>query len=241
MTLEFPSIDYDFWLVKWSDNLLNKAYHLTEMDSYSPIKSNITEKECEDEIRVLIRNIQNPELEKDSVLRVVDLIYRWGGPSGRMFYIAKNKPRKKLQLAEDLFGRYCDAIELAKKGKSSSKFLFQSIPGIGSSFASKHAAFWSYYSPTPLIVIDSKIAGCFGFENLEELEKEISFDEILLTFKMKGKLINLNIQDVEKALFTFHKNYFNNENDGWNPKPTEIVKDKLEAERLALILGFNTL
>jgi hypothetical protein len=237
----FPNIDYPFWLEEWNKNLQNPTYHLGEMDKYSKIPKGITEYECEKQIYSLIQNISDPSIEKEKVLMVIDLIYRWGGPSGRMFYIGTNKSRKSLNDDLYIFERYCDAINLAFQGKSSSKFLFQSIPGIGSSFASKHATFWSSKSTKPLIVVDSKIAGCFGMKNLDELDKAVSYEKILFEFKVKAdKLNGFNSQYLEKALFTFHKNYFNNENDGWNPKQTGIIKDKLEAERLAQILGLQT-
>lgn len=215
--LKFPEIDYDYWLDQWYSNININAYHLSAMDKFSKIPSIITERECEEQIRELIKGIADIRNEKECVLKVVDLIYRWGGPSGRFFYISKQNPRLLLQTSPEIFNRYCDAIDLAKNGKASSKFLFQSIPGIGPSFATKHSAFWSTFSPRPLIVVDSKIAGCFGFKKLDEFENRISYEEALDKFSdfAKKKNSGMTVQDIEKALFTFHKHYFKNDNDGW--------------------------
>lgn len=240
MQLEIPKINFKYWLDQWEINLSNKAYHINAMDGFSRIKENISEKECEDQIRDLVSNILDPRNEKFQVLKVIDLIYRWGGPSGRMFYIGKEKARLMLESKSDLFNRYCGAIELAQKGKASSKFLFQSLPGIGPSFASKHSAFWSANSKTPLIVVDSKIAGCLGYKTLDSLEKDFSYEQILIFFRDTVKTIDTlkNSQDLEKALFTFHRVYFKNDNNGWDEKAPKEGVDYNTAIDLSTRLKF---
>ncbi len=231
MKLNFPQINFEYWLSKWQSNQNKEAYFLPQMTNYSQIKKGITDLECEKEILELVKKIQDPIQEKEDVLRVIDLIYRWGGRSGRMFYLQNQDrdkmPRKELAENQDLFLRYCDAIDLAKKGKASSKFLFQTIPGIGSSFASKHATFWSAFSQRPLIVIDSKIVGCFGIENLEKFDQTYSYESVINKFNEFGKSLtpSLTCQQVERALFTFHLHFFNNENTGWAHKDIFKLKN----------------
>jgi hypothetical protein len=163
-----------------------------------------------------------------------------------MFYAnAKDKKssRDNLEKNEMLYEIYCDAIELAKDGKISSKFLFQSIPGIGSSFATKHAAFWSSNSINPLIVLDSKIAGTLGFKTLNDLEKEIDYYSVLNEFsnlaKIKINSAKKTSQNLEKALFTFHNHYFLNDNKGWLSKVNSNDKDYSVAKVLAKTLDFQ--
>jgi hypothetical protein len=241
MGLNFPPINFEYWLSKWQSNQNKEAYFLPQMTNYSQIKKGITDLECEEEILTLVKKIQDPIQEKEAVLRVIDLIYRWGGRSGRMFYLQnqdKNKmPRKELAENQDLFHRYCDAIDLAKNGKASSKFLFQTIPGIGSSFASKHATFWSAYSRSPLIVIDSKIVGCFGIEKLEKFDLNYSYESVINEFNEFGKSLtpSLTSQQVERALFTFHLHFFNNENSGWTNKDVIELKNSEDFDIAAQI------
>jgi hypothetical protein len=247
MVLKFPNIDFDYWLGVWNELQNKMAYFTPKMNLYSKIDKGITYLQCETEILKIVEKINNTSVERSEVLKVIDLIYRWGGPSGRMFYTKSNNkgnsPRRELELQDDLFNRYCDAIDLALAGKSSSKFLFESINGIGPSFASKHAAFWSSKSTRPLIVIDSKIAGCFGKKKLELFEKEFHYDNTLNQFVNFGNSLTIpkTSQEIERSLFAFHLNFFNNENTNWQHNKRNAIKDKdFEiAKNIAIQLGIN--
>jgi hypothetical protein len=245
--LDFPRIDIEYWLTEWNNLQKETAYFTPKMNLFSKIDNQISCLQCEIEILKIVKKINNPFVERSEVLKVIDLIYRWGGPSGRMFYLKSNyngnSPRRELELQNDLFNRYCDAIDLALAGKSSSKFLFESINGIGPSFASKHAAFWSSKSIRPLIVIDSKIAGCFGKKKLELFEKEFHYDNTLNQFVNYGNSLTLprTSQEIERSLFAFHLNFFNNENTDWQPKKRNAIKDKDFdiAKNIAIQLGIK--
>ena len=249
MKINLPDIDYDYWLDVWKKNQEkdDTAYSNHNMKLFKTTFTDVKNaKECEEKIDQLINEIHNLKEQKQLVLTTVDLIYRWGGPSGRMFYayaIDKKSSRDNLEKNEMLYEIYCDAIELAKKGKISSKFLFQSIPGIGSSFATKHASFWSSNSMKPLIVLDSKIAGTLGFKTLNDLEKEIDYYSVLNEFsslaKSKINSEKKTAQNLEKALFTFHNHYFLNDNKGWLNNVNSKDKDYSVAKDLAKTLEFQ--
>ncbi len=83
--IKFPEINYTYWLDKWYQNINIEAYHVKAMENFSKIPLGITEKECEEQIHELVKGIHDIRKEKEHVLRIVDLIYRWGGPSGRNF------------------------------------------------------------------------------------------------------------------------------------------------------------
>jgi hypothetical protein len=248
MNINLPNIDYDYWLSIWLKNQKkdDSVYSNNNMKLFKTTFSNVKNAfECEQKIQETINKIDNFREQKQQVLIVVDLIYRWGGPSGRMFYAKmkdKKSHRENLENKVMIYDLYCDAIELAKNGKISSKFLFQSIPGIGSSFATKHAAFWSQNSKKPLIVLDSKIAGTLGYKTLIDLEKEIDYYSVLDQFSKEAKKkINSNektAQNLEKALFSFHSHYFLNENNGWHKKDFKNDKDFKVAIKIAENLEF---
>jgi hypothetical protein len=250
MNINLPEIDYDYWLGIWTKNQEkeNSVYSNLNMKSFKSTYLDVKNaKECEEKIDEIINKIDDLNKQKQLVLTVVDLIYRWGGPSGRMFYARQEKNKSRRENLENktmLYQLYCDGVELARKGKISSKFLFESIPGIGPSFATKHAAFWSRKSNNPLIVVDSKIAGALGFKSVFYLEQKIDYDSLLFEFNKQARIkiisADKTAQNLEKALFTFHSHFFLNENNGWlkNINEFENQKDFKIAIKIAEYLQF---
>ena len=191
---------------------------------------------CTDEI---FRIVKAGEIDKKSVLRVVDLIYSWGGRSGRQFYAAyngRNSPRLDLQNDESVYETYLDGVKSANLGKPESIDIFCKIRGIGSSYASKHSYFWSANSDNPLIIVDSKIAGCLGYPTVARLEAVSSYAKTVEAFKNKAiaEFGECDPFKIERALFAFHDNYFLNNNSGW--KSNDEGRDYEEAIRLSKLL-----
>ena len=230
--MKFPKIDYEFWLKNWHKTIgENRVYTNKNMLEFIDYEKDINS--CTQEISCLVNS---PKLNKKIILRVVDLIYSWGGKSGRFYYdTSKNKPcyRKELELNTDLFLKYSKGIEYAKKGQSESKNIFEQISGIGASYASKHAYFWSLHSDNPLIIVDSKIAGSLGYETINQLNSNINYRNLVTEFKNKSieEFGEKNPMLIERALFAFHNHYFKNDNSGW--RRYKIEKDLVEAKLLA--------
>ena len=156
-----------------------------------------------------------------------------------MFYSktkGKISPREELETNEVTYNTYLEGIELAKQGDSVCIEIFNGVRGIGSSYASKHAYFWSLNSPNPLIIVDSKIAGALGYRTINNLEREFSYNEIVKSFLKKSQ-IEFNENDpskVERSLFAFHNFYFLNDNSNWKNK--DQFKDCKAAENIAKML-----
>lgn len=230
--MKFPEIDYKFWLRNWHETIgEDKVYTNKNIQEFIEFKDNINS--CTQEISSLVNS---SKLTKKIILRVVDLIYSWGGKSGRFFYdSSKNKisPRKDLELNTDSLLKYSKGIDYAKKGEAGSKKIFEEIRGIGSSYASKHAYFWSLHSDNPLIIIDSKIAGSLGYKTINQLNSKIDYHNLVTNFKNKSieEFSEKNPVLIERALFAFHNHYFKNDNSGW--RKNESVKDYEEAKLLA--------
>jgi hypothetical protein len=187
-----------------------------------------------------LTKISNPD--KFTVLHVVDLIYSWGGRSGRMFYSKtkeKISPREELEKNEAVYNIYVRGLKLAQEGKTESLEIFKTIRGIGSSYASKHSYFWSLNSNSPLIIVDSKIAGALGFTTIDKLENMSPYNETIKSFIDKSIEVfnSKNPSKVEKALFSFHNFYFLNDNSGW--KNQEESEDFEVAKELSKILFDN--
>ena len=233
--MKFPKIDYKFWLSNWGESVgQKKAYTNKNMIEYIVFDGDINS--CTNEIFDLVKSSRT---NKASVLRVVDLIYSWGGRSGRLFYAStkgKFSPRKELETNEDTFSKYLKGVALAQAGKSDSIDQFCKVNGIGPSYASKHAYFWSINSENPLIIVDSKIAGALGYKTIDELEKRHNYKNIVESFKNKAvdEFEEANPSKIERALFAFHKYYFLNNNNDW--KNNIEGHDYDEALKLAEIL-----
>ena len=88
------------------------------------------------------------------------------------------------------------------------------------SFGSKHISFWSRKNGNEkcLIVIDNKIAGVSGVKKA----KSADFKNIIQEVHNLEDKLNLEPQQIEKALFSFHSYYFDNENSKFNDKIDSI-------------------
>lgn len=228
----FPEIDYKFWLENWNESIgTKKVYSNKNIENY--IKFNGNTNECTKEI---IELVKSEPLEDKTIFRVIDLIYSWGGKSGRMFYADtknSNSPREILANDKTALDNYKRGIELAKKGDTQSIKTFNNIIGIGPSYASKHSYFWSINSSHPLIIVDSKIAGALGYKTIEKLNKDFNYSKVVELFIEKAKNeFNKKVPSlIEQALFSFHDFYFLNNNEGWKNKIQ--FKDYDEAKRIA--------
>ena len=233
--MKFPEIDYSFWLKQWNETVGKfKVYSNKHMEQFIVFDGDINQ--CTDEI---VKLTQEPCPNKEIILRALDLIYSWGGRSGRMFYFkSKNglSPREEIQNNNEVFGIYKKGIELAKEGLPESIEIFNRINGIGSSYASKHSYFWSLHSKSPLIIVDSKIAGALGYNSIKALEKHSTYSNTVKEFIKKAEIEFdcPNPNTIERALFAFHNHYFLNNNSNW--KNNSQFNDYDEAKRLSKVL-----
>lgn len=231
-TIIFPDIEYSYWLSEWTRSIGElPIYSNKNMVGYIVFNGDINS--CTSEILTLVKS---QDISKPTVLRIIDLIYSWGGKSGRMFYASVNgkvSPRQSLDQRDSIFNKYLQGVMLAKQGDSRSIKKFCEVDGIGLSYASKHAYFWSLDSKKPLIIVDSKIAGSLGYSTIQSLEKVHKYRDIVFAFRNKSleEFNEDNPSKVERALFAFHNHYFLNDNNGWKNKGES--KDFTEASTLA--------
>jgi hypothetical protein len=218
MILNFPNIDYAFWLENWNNSIGSKSVYLsTRSMDYCSFRGNITD--CSNLIEKRVKAILDSDLNnsKASILEVLDLVYAWGGRSGRMFYFNRNRsvPRQEIE-SPDKFSYYLNGIELSRASNPEAIGSFKKVYGIGNSFASKNAYFWSVGAENRMVIVDSKISGALGFRTTEALLRYCPYGQIINEFTRKS-LSEFNLADgslVEKALFAFHNNYFLNDNSG---------------------------
>lgn len=169
---------------------------------------------CIDEVRKENYFI-NKKGGDEQILKIFDLIQIWGGiPGGGGPYQIRKRNGKKIMPWRSINNLgwlkvYKEAALKASKGDIQAYSEFRKIKHLGGlAFASKHAYFFSkHLNNKSLIIIDVKIAHCFGYFYANELELEqikIILEEVSKVSK-SNKLTNWQI---EKALFTFHLENF---------------------------------
>ena len=233
--MENPSLNYKHWLDVWNNSIGNvKAYNNVNIIPWSKFKGTLNQCEVE------ILNIVNKESLNDfEIFRAIDLINQWGGKTSRMFYTKRKNQTmtsRELIMVNPNLDLYKKGIFLSKKHDYNAVDSFKMVNGIGASFMGKHASFWSSFN---MVIIDNKIAGTLGFINPNKLLKNNTYEEFM---NFINHIKNQNNIDspvhVERSLFSFHNNYFDNENTKFKSKISDFT-DLEYAIHIAEILNIN--
>ena len=205
------------------DNKYKQSYFCDNKTEISRLK-NLNYNELENEILIKIQKNNDVDKANESeILEIFDLINIWGGlQGGSNFYnIKKDGSTTRIQY-KDWLEEYIKLIKKAilKDSSSYSDILAGKIPNLNMSFGSKHISFWSRKNGNEkcLIVIDNKIAGVSGVKKA----KSADFKNIIQEVHNLEDKLNLEPQQIEKALFSFHSYYFDNENSKFNDKIDSI-------------------
>ncbi|RAR73805.1 hypothetical protein [Flavobacterium aciduliphilum] len=236
--MEIPNINFNYWSNRWHENIGNsRALNVNYTDFTGTLNELVAE---------ILRIVNLEILTDEDILNAIDLINQWGGSESRWFYIAKTRtlrngnieiriPRELIELPENL-AIYRDGINLASQNNSNSVNYFLQIFGIGPSYIGKHAYFWSNCN---LPIVDAKIAGCFGYRDAKILLYNHNYDIVLNHMNFIKNNNNLiDVVTVEKALFAFHKNYFENSNKKFVSNIEDFTDCKY-AIHIAKLLGIQ--
>jgi hypothetical protein len=198
------------------DNNFNQAYFCGNQNEINRLKQ-LNYNQLENEIIILIRNKKDEADFSDmEVLKIFDLIQIWGGLTGGSNpYKIKDNSSVRLNY-KNWIKEYKRLINLSiNQNIESYKFVIEkNIPCLNMSFGSKHISFWSRKEEDDncLVVIDNKISGVSGVKTASEADFKLIIENI---FKISNEF-NLKPYQIEKALFTFHKYYFDNNNLKFN-------------------------
>ena len=231
--MKIPKINFTYWLNKNQIDSINErrfvalitkinniyklnqnhkqAYFCGNQNEILRLK-NLNYVSFEEEIIKKIKKIKDLDND-DEDLKIFDLIQIWGGlQGGSNFYNIVENTSLRLNYTKWL-PKYKQLINLAisKKNEAYKIVANGEIPYLRMSFGSKHISFWSRKDKDEsncLIIIDNKIAGVSGA--LTALDA--NYTDILLQIHSYSKELNLKPYEIEKALFTFHRSYFNNSN-----------------------------
>ena len=193
-------------MMKFKNINFQKYNDIWEIDQQTSLKKPIDEKyvsygELHNEIKKRTKLI--PE-KKEELFAIIFLIQKWGGSTGRYFFINKNGANHfdTFKKSSNLINIYLNAAKQAMNGDPNSFDEFCKIPGIKESFAGKHSYFWST-NKKPLIIIDKLIAEYFGFKTPAALLKEVGgYSNLYDLFNKEYKAQNLDsILVLERGIF----------------------------------------
>lgn len=166
-----------------------------------------------------IKNASQSDLDlidDDEVLLIFDLIQGWGGKMGRMPYVRpENNPSRYAE--KNLFAStYKEFISLINKQVATDQenhykdilTTMKSLNGVGESFATKHIFFWSKYGlrKNSLPIFDTRMKRL-----LEVFQEQGSYMDFLRFLDLIATEKGMQQYEVERALFAFSQNYFQNE------------------------------
>ena len=235
-----PNIDYNIWCqrnVYYGDNPVDPG-GLTFAKKGGLITTNFgTMDELMKKIAKDITNYSFDNSSDDELLLIFDLIQAWGGRNNRHPYDPKRAER---MIDPQTFCTKYKAIMQFLCWKDWTKYFNTKnvkileqqnpkIPQVGLNFLSKHYYFWSTYRNLDRIfyIYDARNIALFKSMN----KKKLTYFEYLQAIEHKAQAFGISGTDVEKGIFAFSKNYFdNNFNVLSNP---EYSEDLSEAQLLS--------
>jgi len=231
-------------LVKKAKTLADEIHNESPLKSNHPRKSTFYPKINEEETT-------GPTTD-EKYLAIFDVIQIWGGGArqGGGNPYQGNRDRANYQ---NWLPLYKEAVNILKNAKEDSKNdilnayeKLRDIPQLGKSYASKHLWFWTEYwfdrgsvketAPVSDMRTDMMIFGKSTSKQNKSRRtgKYDDYDPTLKRFndiKEEYELDSFTPRDVEKALFSFSKNYFNLDFTNLKQNPQD-TKDQEEAERI---------
>jgi hypothetical protein len=205
----FPKIDYNFWSNRnpyLSDEPLLENIKLGLrfaqkgglIDDVISTYNQMTNVDLINLIETTIHNCNDSSHPTDdNFLRVFDLIQGWGGKMGNPFRIAGR---------DAISWSYKAAISELRDGRINSSLMrLMEIKYLGISFATKHLHFWGKFSNPMqhLPIYDARIQTLLylGAKNAQ------SYNEYVQDLVNFSKQMNLDFEQIERALFAFSSNW----------------------------------
>ena len=223
-------IDFEFWLKsndyyseeKFSTNVNVGYKHAEKAGLINEFRKKIkTNRDLINLIKERINLVNSPDQYSDNDLLIIfDLIQAWGGPTGRNPYIFNDAPRINKQ---DLFASiYRSAIEMLYKINEESDYdinvlpikkKIEELPQISESFSTKHLSFWSQFLKdcSNLVIYDTRMREIIKAANKDKNFKNIKYKDFVNALKQAEQALGLDRIEIERAIFAFSSNYFQND------------------------------
>ena len=157
----------------------------------------------------------------EELLIIFDLIQAWGGPTGRNPYVFQNKPR--ITRPQLFVSTYRASVELLYQLKDIEDYAddvapikkkLEELPQVSESFSTKHLSFWSRFLKNcpELVIYDTRMRDIIKAANRHVEVSNITYKDFRLALLNEAQNLDLEINDIERAIFAFSSNYFKNDN-----------------------------
>lgn len=230
ITLGYLSdLDFKFWVHSndyysseiFSTNVKTGFNHAAKAGLIGQFRNNISSNEdLINLIKKRINLVNDPHLySNEDLLIIFDLIQAWGGPTGRNPYVFQNKPRINQQ--EIFASTYRRAVEMLYEIDSESDYelnilpikkVIEELPQVSESFSTKHLSFWSrFLKECPsLVIYDTRMREIIRAANPNIKAGDIKYEDFINALTNAEKSLGLDINQIERAIFAFSSNYFQN-------------------------------
>tara|TARA_X000000950_G_scaffold120844_1_gene151497 strand:- start:11399 stop:12214 length:816 start_codon:yes stop_codon:yes gene_type:complete len=177
----------------------------------------------------------------EELLIIFDLIQAWGGPTGRNPYVFQNKPRiTKSKLFASVYRASVEMLYQLKDIEDYAndvapiKKKLEELPQVSESFSTKHLSFWSRFLKNcpELVIYDTRMREIIKAANKNNEVANITYKDFRLALLNEAQNLNLEINDIERAIFAFSSNYFKNDNFVLRTNPKINHPDKAIAHKL---------
>jgi hypothetical protein len=216
----YPKINYRFWLSQHGDNNsdfigLGLTTRLSNLQKVNPtISQEVINLTSMNDAVVFIKNkISKLEKTDQDYLDIFDAINNWGGKTIQRGIIYSGITLRNNINIRNWFGCYKLSADLLgqKDNFLNGIAMMLKVPGLGVSFGSKHFAFWSYDNSRTAIY-DSKISQILLRSRTPKKKDVLPFIESINTLANNHPEFchNMMPNEIEKALFAFHKYYWTN-------------------------------
>ena len=225
------NLDFQFWL-RQNDYYSTESFtakvetgftHASRAGLIKKYKKNInSNQDLIDLIEKRIKQRNNPNLYLDEDLLIIfDLIQAWGGPTGRNPYIFQNGPR--ITRKEYYAQTYREAVEMLYKIDKKNydyerdilpiKEKIEELPQVSESFSTKHLSFWSRFLKNcpDLVIYDTRMREIFRAANKNTYIDTIKYKDFLDALLDLEQFLEIEIYQIERAIFAFSSNYFKND------------------------------
>jgi hypothetical protein len=177
----------------------------------------------------------------EDLLIIFDLIQAWGGKMGKNPYVLRGKPRiTKTKLFASIYRASVEMLyQLTEVDDYANdiapiKKKLEEIPQLGESFSTKHLSFWTRFllNCPELVIYDTRMKEIIKAANKHEEVSNITYKDFRLALLNEAKTLRLEINDIERAIFAFSSNYFQNDNFILKAEPKINHPDKAIAYEL---------